>query len=102
MVVFPTIESDRVKNEIKKTISNTILFENIQEYSKNKSCFLNTLTSSIIWKHPKNDISTRSKSRKIVGIQPIHVLEITDFLVPQLDNTNLITLMQKLISHPNK
>ena len=48
MVVFPTIESDRVKNEIKKTISNTILFENIQEYSKNKICFPKILTKSIM------------------------------------------------------
>ena len=64
MVVFPTIESDRVKNEIKKTISNTILFENIQEYSKNKICFLKILTKSIIWTHPKNDISTLSRPRQ--------------------------------------
>ena len=35
----------------------------IREYSgifEKKSCFLNILTSSIIWKHPKYDIFTRS------------------------------------------
>ena len=45
----------------------------IREYSgifEKKVVFLNILTSSIVWKHPKNDISTRSKPRKIVGIQP--------------------------------
>ena len=39
MVVFPPIESDRVKNDIEKTISNPILFENIQEYSNKIELF---------------------------------------------------------------
>ena len=76
MVVFPSMESDGVKNGIKKTIFNTILFGNIQEYSKKKVIFSNISTSSIIWTQPKNDISTVWKPRKIVGIQPIHSLKI--------------------------
>ena len=72
MVVFPSMESDGVKNEIEKTIFNTILFGNIQEYSKKKVIFSNISTSSIIWTQPKNDISAVWKPRKIVGIQPMH------------------------------
>ena len=34
MMVFSTIESDRIKHEIKKTILNIILSEKIKEYSK--------------------------------------------------------------------
>ena len=39
MVVFSTIRLDPARNQIKKTISNIILFENIQEYSKKKNFF---------------------------------------------------------------
>ena len=71
MMVFSSMESDGVKNEIEKTIFNTILFGNIQEYSIKKVIFSNISTCSIIWTHPKNDISTVWKPRKIVGIQPM-------------------------------
>ena len=55
-----------------KTISNTILFKNIQEYSKKIVSILKISRSSIEEIQPKNDISTLSRPRKILGIQSIY------------------------------
>ena len=55
--------------QIHFSISNTILFENIQDHSKKIGLFLKVSMSSITWPKPKNDISTISRFRKILGIQ---------------------------------
>ncbi len=51
--------------------SNTILFKNIQEYSKKNGSILKALMSSIFWSYPKNDIYMFSEPQKILGIQSI-------------------------------
>ena len=47
--------------QIHFSISNTILFENIQDHSKKIGLFLKVSMSSITWPKPKNDISTISR-----------------------------------------
>ena len=59
--------------QIHFSISNTILFENIQDHSKKIGLFLKVSMSSITWPKPKNDISTISRFRKILGIQSKYV-----------------------------
>ena len=58
MVVFPSMESDGVKNGIKKTIFNTILFGNIQEYSK-KKLFFRTFRRVLSYGHNQKMIFPR-------------------------------------------
>ena len=58
--------------EFQKTISNTILFKNIQKYSQKIGTILKVSTSSIIWSKPIFDISKFPRSQKILGIQSSH------------------------------
>ena len=60
------------KSYLQKTILNTILFMNIQEYSEKIGLCLELLRCSILWTKCKNDISMISRPRKILGIQPTY------------------------------
>ena len=59
-----------------KTEKKSILFMNIQEYSKKFVTILIALKSSITLWGQKNDICTSKKLEKIYGIQPKHMREL--------------------------